>query len=211
MRKYWFAAAAAATAIFTALMAGTASASTAVLTYGSAGGVAVGVGDTLTASGTATFYSTTTGSTGVKCGSSFSATVTSNPSAPGTATESLTSQTFGNCTVNVVGVTGVKSVTVNNLPYNASADSSMTVTISPGSAGPIQTTLVLNTVLGTITCVYESHSGSLVGSASNTDNSITFSNQQFDKLSGPGTCFNPAYFSAKYAPVTGPGGNVYTN
>ena len=183
-----------------------ASAAGTVLTTGSAGGTAVAVGDVLTAplaSGTnATFYSSTTGTSGVSCAASqFSATVQSNPAASGTATESLTAQSFSSCTSNVIGVTGVKSITVNGLPYNTSVSDSSgdPVTITP-SSGSIQTTVVLNSLLGTITCVYTGPS--LSGSADNTNNSISFSNQHFTKSSGPGTCFTDAYFSAQYGPVS---------
>ncbi|MFG1660828.1 Tat pathway signal sequence domain protein [Micromonospora chersina] len=171
-----------------------------VLTYGSVGGSAVTVGDVVKASlagGTsATFYSSTTGTTGVRCAaSSFSATVLSNPAAPGTATESLTAQSFTSCTSNVFGTTGVQSVTVNNLPYATSVTSAGVVTIS----GSIQSTVVLNTLLGPTTCVYRT--ASLTGSAVNSTNSITFTNQVLTKSSGPSTCFTTAYFSARYSPV----------
>ncbi|MGC3863178.1 Tat pathway signal sequence domain protein [Micromonospora chersina] len=171
-----------------------------VLTYGSVGGSAVTVGDVVKASlasGTsATFYSSTTGTTGVRCAAStFSATVLTNPAAPGTATESLTAQSFTSCTSNVFGTTGVQSVTVNNLPYATSVTSAGVVTIS----GSIQSTVVLNTLLGPTTCVYRTTS--LTGSAVNSTNSITFTNQVLTKSSGPSTCFTTAYFSARYSPV----------
>ncbi|MFF3143943.1 Tat pathway signal sequence domain protein, partial [Streptomyces sp. NPDC057927] len=37
---------------------------------------------------------------------------------------------------------------------------------------------------------------------SNTDNSITFTNQAFAKSSGSSLCFSSGYFTAKYAPVS---------
>jgi hypothetical protein len=177
-----------------------------VLTYGSAGGSAAGAGDGLSASlasGTnATFFSSSTGSTGVTCASSsFTAKVVTNPAAPGTATESLTGQTFGSCSSNVVGVTGVQSITVNALPYNTSVSdaSGDPVTVAPVS-GPIQTTVVLNTLLGATTCVYTAPS--LGGNASNTGNTLAFAKQHFTKSSGSSLCFSDAYFSATYGPVT---------
>ena len=174
----------------------------------------VAVGDVLNASlasgTTATLYSSATGTSGVSCASSaFSATVTDNPAAPGTATESLTAHTFGNCTANVVGVLGVTSVTVNNLPYTTSVASDGTVTVTPASGSTIQTTVVLRTLLGSINCVYQAPS--LTGVASNTDNSIAFTNQQFTKASGSGLCFANGYFTAKYAPVTDNGELVFVN
>lgn len=185
-----------------------------VLTVGSAGGTAAAVGDVVTAplaSGTnATFYSSSTGTTGVSCSASqFTAKVTSNPAAPGTAGESLTAQTFGTCTSNVVGVSGVQSITVNGLPYATTvSDSGGAVSVT----GPITTTVVLNTLLGTATCVYTAPS--LSGTASNTGNTITFANQHFTKSSGSSLCFADAFFSAKYGPVTDTtqgGGPVFVN
>lgn len=103
-------------------------ADTPVLTTGSLGGTPVAVGDVLTAplaTGTsATLYSSATGTSGIKCtASQFTATVTDNPTAPGTATESVSGQTFDSstCTSNVLGVTGVTSITVDNLPYSTAA------------------------------------------------------------------------------------------
>ncbi|MFJ8106389.1 Tat pathway signal sequence domain protein [Streptomyces sp. NPDC096132] len=165
----------------------------------------VAVGDVLTASlasGTAaTLYNSSTGTSGVSCATStFTAQVTDNPAAPGTATESLTGQTFSNCTSNVLGVTGVTSITVNNLPYTTTVTSDGVVTVTPPSGSTVQTTLVLRTLLGSITCVYQAPS--LAGTASNDDNSIAFANQAFTKSSGSTLCPSAGYFTAKYAPVT---------
>ncbi|HEY8980855.1 MAG TPA: Tat pathway signal sequence domain protein [Streptomyces sp.] len=170
-----------------------------------ANGANVAVGDVLTASlatGTAaTFYSSATGTSGISCASSaFNATVTDNPAAPGTATETLTAHTFGNCTANVLGVTGVTSITVNNLPYTVSASSDGSLAVTPPSGGVIQTTIVLRTLLGSITCVYQGPS--LAGTTSNTDNSINFNRQPFTRTSGSSLCFSAGYFTAKYAPVS---------
>ncbi|WP_035805106.1 hypothetical protein [Kitasatospora mediocidica] len=199
--------AAAALAVLPALPASAATSS--VLTYGSAGGSAVATGDVLTASlagsSVATFYSTAAGGVGVKCSSSgFSATVTSNPSAPGTAVEALTAHTFGSCVpVGIPGVTAVLSVTVNNLGYvnNVSDAAGNPVTLSPGTAGPIQTTIVLRSLLGNITCTYQANPASLTGSTNNTGNTIGFANQSFARSSGPGTCFPAGYFTATYGQV----------
>lgn len=177
-------------------------ADTAVLT---AGGNAVAVGDVLTASlasGTAaTLYSSATGTSGVSCSSSqFTATVTDNPTAPGTATESLTGHTFSNCSANVLGVLGVTGITVNNLNYTTSVSSDGTVSVTPAAGSTIQTTVVLRTLLGSINCVYQAPS--LSGTADNADNSIKFTAQEFTKVSGSSLCFAKGYFTAKYAPVT---------
>ncbi len=204
----------AALALPTAVPASAADAS--VLTTGSAGGTAVAVGDVLTAplaSGTtATLYSSSTGTSGISCTSSqFTATVTDNPAAPGTATESLSGQSFdsSSCKANVTGVLGVTSITVNNLPYTTAVGSDGTVTVTPADGSTIQTTVVLRTLLGSITCVYQAPS--LTGVASNTDNSIAFTNQQFTRTSGSSLCFANGYFTAKYAPVTDNGALVYVN
>lgn len=189
---------------------------TPVLTTGSTGGTPVAVGDVLTAplaSGTtATLYSSATGTSGVKCTSSqFTATVKDNPAAPGTATESVSAQTFdsSSCTSNVLGVTGVSSITVDNLPYTTTVASDGTLTVTPASGSTIQTTVKLKTLLGSITCVYQAPS--LTGKADNSDNSINFTNQQFTKSSGSSLCFSSGFFTAKYAPVTDSGASVYVN
>ncbi|MEV7090709.1 Tat pathway signal sequence domain protein [Streptomyces sp. NPDC093085] len=176
-----------------------------VLTYGGAAGSAVAVGDVLTSSlksGTTVAIRTTSGgTTGITCtASQFTAAVTANPTAPGTATESVTAHTFGGCTSNIVGTTGVQSITVNNLPFVASVASAGTLTVAAGSAGTIRTTVVINTILGATTCVY--NSAGLSATTSNTDNSITFANQLFSLSSGPITCPSASYFSATYGPVT---------
>ncbi|MFF3499752.1 Tat pathway signal sequence domain protein [Streptomyces sp. NPDC003247] len=186
-----------------------ASAAGAVLTT-TGGDVAVGsVLSASLASGTnATFYSSATGTSGVSCtSSSFSATVTANPTAPGTATESLTAQTFTGCTSNVVGVLGVTSITVNNLPYTAAVSSGGALSVTPPSGSNIRTTVVLSTLLGSVSCVYEGPS--LTGTASG--NSIAFSAQPFTKLSGSTLCFSNAYFTANYSPVTTGGLAVTVN
>jgi hypothetical protein len=209
MRKHLFLAAAAAATLLTVLPAVPASASTIdVLTTGAVGGTNVNVGAILKASlavGTlADFFQSTTSTTGVKCAkSSVSAKVTANPVKPGTAKESLASQSFSSCTSNVSGVTSVKSVTLGNLPYNVTvADSSgFPVKVSgTSSAKPLMTTIVLNTVVGTITCVYTA--ASVSGQASNTGNAISFSKQKFTKSSGSSLCFSAGFFTAKYGPVT---------
>ncbi|MGW0878197.1 Tat pathway signal sequence domain protein [Streptomyces sp. NPDC002671] len=193
-----------------------ASAASAVLTTGSVGGTAVAVGASVTAplaTGTsATFYSSPTGTSGIKCTKSqFTATVTSNPTAPGTATESVTAHTFdpASCASNVTGVTGVNGITIDHLPYGATVASDGTLKVTPPAGSSIQATVSLRTLLGTVTCVYQG--SGLNGTAGNADGSITFSSQQFNKTSGSSLCFASAYFSAKYAPVTTGGARVYVN
>ncbi|WP_149826194.1 Tat pathway signal sequence domain protein [Streptomyces tailanensis] len=194
-----------------------ASAADTVLTTGGLAGDAVAVGDTLSASlasgTTGKFYSSATGTSGVSCAeSTFTATVTDNPAGPGTATETVDAHTFGNCTSNVFGVTGVNSVTVNNLPYTTTVTSDGVVTVSPAEGSVLQTTVVLSTLLGTINCVYQAPS--ITGTSSNDDNSINFTSQPFTKTSGSSLCFSTGYFTAKYAPVTNTtqgGASVFVN
>ncbi|MFI5891986.1 Tat pathway signal sequence domain protein [Actinoplanes sp. NPDC051513] len=181
----------------------------AVLTTGAAGtaGSNVAVGDVLNAAvaagTTADFTTASGGTTGIKCAeSAFTATVTDNPAAPGVATESTTGHTFASCTANIFGVTRVNSVTVNNLPFGTTVDSATgAVTVSGTDTAPIQTTLSLGTILGSVTCVFQATNGSISGVTSNTDNSITFTNQEFTKTSGPVTCPGSGFFTATYAPV----------
>ena len=192
-------AAAAAFALPVAASAPAAAADVAVLTTGGVGGT------------NATLYSSSTGTSGISCtASTFTATVGSNPAAPGTATESLTGQTFSKCTSNVVGVLGVTSITVNNLPYTTDVSSDGTVSVTPASGSAIQTTVVLRTLLGSVSCVYQAASG-LSGTADNTDNSITFANQQFSRTSGSSLCPASGFWTAKYSPVTAGGEPVYVN
>jgi len=211
-------AAAAAFALPVAAAAPAAAADVAVLTTGGVGGTNVADGATITAplaSGTtATLYSSATGTTGITCTTSqFTATVGTggNPTAPGTATESLTGHTFSGCTSNNVGVLGVTSVTVNNLAYTTTVASDGTVAVSPASGSAIQTTVVLSTLLGSVTCVYQATNGSLAGTASNTDNSIAFANQQFTRTSGSSLCPSSGFWTAKYGTVTTGGEAVYVN
>lgn len=185
-----------------------------VLTTGKVGGTAVAVGATLKAplkTGTkATFVSPGT-TTGVTCATaSVTDKVTKNPLKPGTATESLTAQTFGSCTTNIPGATSVKSVTVLNLPY--------ATTVSDATGFPItvsktSTKLSLNTILGLVTCTYAL--ATLHGNASNTGSLNSFKNQVFSLSSGPAACPAKGSFSASFGPlkdtsVTG-SPNVFVN
>jgi hypothetical protein len=208
MRKHLYFTAAVVAGVLSLAITMPASAATSdVLTYGSVGGSNVAVGDTISASlasgTTADFDSSSGGTSGVSCSdSTFTATVTANPAASGVATESVTAQTFGTCSSNVVGVTGVQDVTVSNLPFTASVnDSTDTITATGTSSAPIESTVDLETLFGTISCVYEADGDTLTGTVSNTDNSIDFSNQQFDLISGSSLCFSNGYFTASYSPV----------
>jgi trans-2-enoyl-CoA reductase len=178
-----------------------------VLVEGAPDGPAVAVGAEITAglrAGTsATFFNAPDSTTGVTCTTSgFTGTVLTNPEAGGVATESLTGQTFADCTSNTFGVTGVQSLTVGNLPYVASVDgTAKTVTVTPSEVGPIQATVVLDTIVGTVDCTFEAAAGAINGVAANEDNSITFTNQQFTRAAGSTLCPAETYLTAAYAPV----------
>ena len=190
---------AAATALLAAIPATASAATHDVLTIKKVGGPNVAIGAILKASlktGTkATFYSPGTTS-GVICSkSSLTSKVTKNPAAPGTATESLTAQTFSGCTSNISGAT-VKSVKVLNLPY--------TTTVSDAAGNPVtvskpSTKITLSTGLGVLTCTYKA--AAIQGKASNKGNLITFKNQLFTKSSGSSLCPASGDFSAKFGPV----------
>lgn len=183
----------------TLTMVGPAAAADPVLVYADDGSaLPVGTEITATNAGPITFYSGTSGTSGVTCDdSSFTATVTNND---GTATESLGTQTFDDCTTNVFCVLSVNDIVLNGLPYTATVTHDGTVTLTG-----VQTTVKLSTCIGTITCVYAADNNTVTGHANNADNSITFTNQRFNKVSGPSICFNPARFSGKYSPVTANG------
>lgn len=224
MRKYLGAViAAAAAAMLTAIPAFASSNNVLSDTAANPNGTNTAVGAVITSglkSGTnATFFTTATGTTGITCTTSnTSATVQTNPAAPGTATLSLTQQNFSSCTSNITGVRSVNSITTDNLAYNVSIASGGAVTISPGSSGVIHATANITTIFGqTLTCGSHVHasSGNLSGTASNSDNSIAFSNQQFDGDSGNNSqCVSTVFLTATYAPqVDSSNGNalVFTN
>ena len=132
---------------------------------------------------------------------SFSATVRANPVKPGSATESLTAQTFAKCTVNITGVV-VKSIKVLDLPFK--------VTVSDATGFPVKVSgtsktmpikITVKVALGTtrVACTYKA--SSIKGSASNTGNTVTFSKQKFTKAAGGTLCPASANFSATFGPV----------
>jgi hypothetical protein len=213
MRKYRYAALSLAAAVMAFVVMAPASAlGTAVLTLDSPGGPDVPLGDAILASGSTSFTSSPGGSTGVFCSvSTFTVMMTLNPPAGGTATGTLTGVSFSSCTETMTGATGVSSIAIDNLPYTVSVNgTTKIVTVGPGNSGPVRTTIKLNTVFGLITCVYAAHDGSLTGVFDNSDHSVTFTDQQFDKVTGPSTCFATGYFNA-YLVVTDGGHAVYVN
>lgn len=176
--------------------------SVAVLTTGSVGGANVTIGDTLQAgltSGTTATFLDANGK-GVNCtAATFAATVTDNPAAPGVASESITALTFSGCTSNISGVTKVKSITIDNLPYTGAVDdSSDTITIS----GSVHATISLGLVIGSATCKYTGPSAGVIGAVSTTDGSLAFTNQVFTRDTGSWAgCPSPENFTASFSPV----------
>jgi hypothetical protein len=177
-----------------------------VLTAGALAGPAVAAGDTISASivpgAQALFATAPGGANGMKCAaSSFSAVVNDNPAAPGAAALGST-LSVSSCTISgVPGVTGVNSVTINNQPYATTVASDGTVTVTGTATAPISATLNLRTLLGSVTCVFVANGNTISAVADNTDNSITFTDQQFNKTTGPSACVTNGYFTAKYTPV----------
>ena len=175
-----------------------------VLTISKAGGTAVKTGAVLTTSlakGSSAVFSL--GPITLTCKSaSFTAKVTKNPAAKGTATESVTSQTTSNCKVTGVGGITVKSIKATNLPYDASVSDSTgnPVTVSGTSkTKPVETSVAGSVAGSSFSCVYQATT--LKGSASNKGNSITFTKQKFTFASGSDTCPKSANFSAAFGPV----------
>lgn len=208
MRKYLYVAMAAASAAVLAapVVADAAPAAHShVLTIKKTGGTAVKQGATLTASlvkGTSAVFSL--GTIKITCTqSSFKAVVVKNPTAPGKATEKITVETIGKCTVNIKGVT-IKKVKALNLPYNSTvsdAKKKFTVTVSGRKkTKPIELMALTAFGMSTFSCTYKA--ASIAGSASNKGNTITIVKQKFTKASGPSCPTGPtATFSAKYGPV----------
>lgn len=182
MRRYLYAAAVAAVAALLTAIPALASGN-AVLTD-PAGNVATSTTVSGTNSGNATISLSAGGS--VTCANSTTtATVSTNPTAPGTATLSLTGLTFSNCTPhNVSGVSAVNSITANvstSAPYGVSITSPTTdsVTISPASGSTIDVTASVRTNFGfSVSCSYHAHGGNVSGTAPNA--TIVISGAQFD-------------------------------
>jgi len=203
MRKYAYIGAAAAIGLLTAVAAAPANADAVdVLTYGSVGGTNVSVGDVLQASlatGTTATFLDASGK-GVTCtGATFAATVSTNPAAPGVATESITALTFSGCTSNISGVSSVKGITIDNLPYSGSVDDSTgAITIT----GSVHATISLGLVIGSATCKYTGPTAGVVGAAAASTDSLSFSNQVFAKDTGSWAgCPTPENFTASFSPV----------
>jgi hypothetical protein len=188
-----------------------------VLTSGSVAGTAVAAGATISSSlvsGTNAAFATTAGGTsGMFCTTSaISSVVGDNPAAPGSATAGSTLSLSGCSVTGIFGVLGVNSVTINNQPYATAINSDGSVTVSGTETAPIRATLNLRTLLGSVNCVFSATGNAITGAADNTDNSISFTGQQFDRTSGSSLCSATVYFTAKYAPVSDDAGSpVFVN
>lgn len=224
MRRYLIISATAALAALTLIGAASyASASTTdVLTYGSAGGTNVAVGNVLTSSlssGTdATFYTTPGGTTGGSCSAgSLSTSVTSNPAAGGTADSSTSSQTFGTCsdnlsyTINSIYLQSAYTAAISQYGVGVSTISAvMTGTIPLGVYGPEtgnsgarsevcpETSLMKPGIVPTcgtsVTCYY---------TGTNLSGTNVFTNQELVATDESNSlCPADMYFSATYNPLT---------
>ncbi|HUJ06051.1 MAG TPA: hypothetical protein VLX31_08065 [Streptosporangiaceae bacterium] len=204
MRKHLLLAAAVMAGLVTILpltaatAAGTAGHS--VLTDGSPKGPNVKRGAILKAGlkGSATFFSPGT-KAGVTCKSSaYTDRVTKNPPAGKVATELLTAQSFGKCSVSgVPGAKSVKDVTVVGLPYKTTVSGAGTKPIVISKA---RTKITLGTILGSLVCTYGATQ--VKGTSSNVGQVSTFTNQTFTKVSGSAACPSKGNFSATFGPLT---------
>jgi len=203
MRKYLLAVTAAWLGLLATIPAVAASAATAaghsVLTTGSATGPAVKRGAILKAGlkGTATFFAPGT-KNGVTCrSSSFTDRVTKNPPAGRVATEALTGQTFGHCSVSgVSGAKNVQNVAVIGLPYRTTVNGSTKQIV----LFKAKTKVTLGTILGSLTCTYSA--AEVKGTASNVGQVNKFAGQVFTLSSGSGACPRKGSFTATFGPVT---------
>ncbi|MFF0298419.1 Tat pathway signal sequence domain protein [Kitasatospora sp. NPDC004614] len=204
MRNRLFAAALAATTALIALPAGSADAApktAARHTNSPAVTAGTPLSADLVSGSVATLYWPGT-TTGFRCTvSHLSSTVAADPNAPGVLSGPVNVLTFSGCTSNVVGVTGVNSLTMDYLPYtlafyNAPGNP---VALYPNSAGIIQTTIVFKTLAGTATCVLRANS--LNGNHTGNPSRIDLVQQPFTKYSGPSICSSSLELTAAYGPI----------
>jgi hypothetical protein len=201
MRRLILGAIGAAAAIVVMTPMAASAATTHVLTITKVGGTNVAVGAKLSASlksGTkAVFSEGTEGS--VSCAKSSAAeTVKTNPAKPGTATLSITGQTFSTCTASISGITvTVKSVKAYKLPYKTK--------VSDASGHPVTVTkpgvvFVVSADGETITCTYQA--AKITGKASNTGSTVAFTDQAFKVVTGSNSlCPASGDLTVTYGPV----------
>jgi hypothetical protein len=123
--------------------------------------------------------------------------VTKNVTAPGTATLSLTGQSFSSCTLSISGAK-LKSLKLNKLPYKVTFSDkkkSHPVTVAKPSVSFSATDIGI-----TVACTYTAKS--ITGSTSNKTHLITFSKVKFGLAPGSnGFCSKTGTFTATYGPV----------
>jgi hypothetical protein len=200
MRKHiYLGAGATALALLTAVAAGPASAAGGAEL--SAGGNDVAVGDVISANLSSPSATFSTSSGNISCtASSFSSTDTTNP-AEGVdeATETVHTLAFSSCKSTIFGTVSVKSVglTAGTAPLatvvDEPSDDPIDLDVSPS------VTVVLNTVLGSVTCIY---AGAVSGVVDNTADTITFTGQTVAKATGSSAlCPATGTFTATYGNV----------
>lgn len=171
-----------------------------VLTYGSVGGSAVGVGDQLSASGSLALTSSVGN---VNCPvSTFSATVATNPGAPGAAAENnvnVGTEASSCSVVDMIPVYAVNSIEVATTQATVGSDGTVTV-------GPITAVANLQSLYGEFGCEYGADS--ITGTANNSDNSITFTKQRLTQTDGDIICPPAVRLGATYKPATGDSGRL---
>ena len=121
--------------------------------------------------------------------------MTANPAKPGTATLSMTGQSFSGCTVSTSGIT-VKSVAAYKLPFKTTVSDAKGLPVTVTKPGAVVTVSALGT---TITCTYQAPK--ISGTASNTGSSVAFANQTFTLVSGGSLCPSSGTLSVTYAPL----------
>jgi hypothetical protein len=201
MRRLILGAIGAAAAIVVMTPMAASAATTDVLTITKVGGTNVAVGAKLSASlksGTDVVFSD--GSAGsISCAkSSFTESVTTNPAKPGTATLSITAQSYSDCKATIDGIKAtVKSVTAYKLPYK--------VTVSDAKGLPVTVTKPGATVVAsadgvTATCTYQA--AKITGSADNTGSAVAFKDQELKVVTGSSSlCPASGDLTVTYAPV----------
>jgi hypothetical protein len=187
VRHRYLTAAALAAVLLTALATPSAlAAATSVLTTS---GTNVAVGDAITSSGTATvtIMSSTTTST-VTCPFSFSGSVQTNPTAPGTATASVESMALPNCGGQFVGLPYAMSIASGSRP---------TVQLTANASNGIELDINVPTGFGMTMCGYRTTT--LTGTVSNTGSVQFVGPLSATDTSPPAPCGHSVSFSASFS------------
>lgn len=229
------AAAVAAAATVLATQPAYAAGSTDVLSWGGVNpsGTNVATTDTLSgnlASGTtSTFKFTSNGTTvTITCTAAAStAKATANPTAPGTATLSISQLSFSDGSTQCT-LTGLSGVTVSSITIKSGTTAVGNITDSPAALNltSLNEAVVLHSGLGNITCDYGTTSsvtkiqGTIVNPGSTgSGGTITFANQTVGLISGTSVCgtsgstgtFNATLGAFKDSTGTGSNTAVYDN